>query len=79
MDNEKLLFQLGKMIGLSLGLASMNTIAIVVMTIMSVIAGRSIFEELSFTVWLLMTICSWIIIFIFFKQADVKFISNKDQ
>lgn len=77
MNNEKLMFQLGKMIGLSLGLVSMNTIAIVVMSVMSVSKGRGIFEELSFIMWLLVTVCSWIVVFISFKQANIKFISKK--
>ncbi|OJG92650.1 hypothetical protein RV15_GL003075 [Enterococcus silesiacus] len=73
------MFQLGKMIGLSLGLVSMNTIAIAVMSVMSVIKGRGIFGELSFMMWLLMTICSWIVVFISFKQANIKFITKKQK
>ncbi|MDA9472723.1 hypothetical protein C240_2946 [Enterococcus sp. 5H] len=77
-NEKKIMFQLSKMVGLSLSLLVMPVVVIITMIVMSFVKDRDIFQELSFIMWVIITICQWIAAIIIFKQTDLKFVSKKD-
>lgn len=72
MSNEKILVQFQYVINLALTVLLMNTVGVVVLSVMSWLNVFNIFSDISFYVWLLITLVLWGVTIFTFKQADIK-------